>query len=176
MKKLLTTLLFSTLLLSSFSMVRAEDGNRSTVKDRISELKESFKNERDSRISERQGKRDERAEKHASRLSERFTNYYERLTTIIDKVQTRLTNMAADGKDVTASQSKLNDARTKLESAKTLSAEAINLFNSITADNYEAQKTIALSARDKANEARKAFLEVHSLIKEAVRLAKGIEK
>lgn len=178
MIKSLTISSFLILALLTPSFVRAdEDTTREgTLRDRIQQKMDNVKSKIEGRVEERQIRRDKRAENHANRLNERFGNYYDRLNKIIEKVQTRLTNMMADGKDVDASQVKLNEAKTKLEAAKALGDESVLLFNSIEADKFEAQKDIAISAKDKANEARKAFIESHKLIKESVKLARGLER
>lgn len=120
--------------------------------------------------------RDPRTELHSNRLGQSFNVFYRRLSVVITKIQTRLDNLKADGKDITASQAKLDEAKVKLEAAKVAGEEAVKLFNSISKEKYEEQKTVVLSARDKAIEARKLFLEAHKLLKETVRLAKGLEK
>jgi len=177
MKKTLS-LLITLAVLFTPNIVRAdEDGTREgTLRDRIQQKMENVKERVQNRVETRQVKRDERTERHAVRLQERFDNYYERLNKIIEKVQTRLTNLSADGKDVSASQSKLDEAKSKLTLAKTLADESVALFNSIEADKFETQKTIIQSAKDKANEARKVFIEAHRLIKDAVKLGKINER
>lgn len=178
MKKLLITSIFLFLAIINTSNVRAdEDSVRgAALKDRIQQKMDNVKSRIEGRVEKRQIRRDKRAENHANRLEERFTNYYDRLNKIIEKVQTRLTNMKSDGKDVTSAQSKLDEAKTKLESAKTLGSESVSLFNSIEADKLEEQKEVIVSARDKANESRKAYIESHKLIKESVKIARGLEK
>lgn len=177
MKKL-TLLLITLVFLFTPNTARAEnDGEREgTLRNRIQQKMDDVKSKIEGRIEERQIERDERAEKHAERLQLRFTNYYDRLNKIIEKVQTRFANMKADGKDISLAQAKLDEAKTKLELAKTLGDESVSLFNSIEADKFEIQKEIALSAKNKANEARKAFIETHKLIKEAVKLGKVSER
>ncbi len=177
MKKIIY-ILITLVFLFTPNIARAdEDGTREgTLRDRIQQKMENVKERVQNRVETRQVKRDERTERHAVRLQERFDNYYERLNKIIEKVQTRLTNLAADGKDVSSSQSKLDEAKSKLALAKTLADESVALFNSIEADKFETQKTIIQSAKDKANEARKAFIETHKLIKDAVKLGKINER
>lgn len=178
MRKIFASLLVLSIFIFNPVFVRAdEDGTRGgSLRERIQQKMDNVKANINGRIETRQIRRDERAEKHANRLQEHFENYYERLTKIIEKVQTRLTKMKADGKDVVSAQAKLDEAKNSLESAKTLGAESVSLFNSIEAGKFEEQKSVAISARDKANEARKAFIETHKLIKESVKLARGVEK
>jgi membrane-associated HD superfamily phosphohydrolase len=177
MKKILYFLITLVLLFTP-SIVQAEDSDdsRSTLRERIQTRMENVKERMQERVDTRQIRRDARAEKHAERLQTRFTNYYDRLNKIIEKVQTRLSNLLADGKDVTLAQNKLDEAKTKLSEVKVLADESFSLFNSIEADKFEEQKAVALSAKDKANEARKLFIEAHKLIKEAVKLGRINER
>jgi len=178
MKKFLLVSTFLSLVLLTPSFVNADEDNarESTLRDRLQQKMDNVKSRIEGRVEKRQIRRDKRAENHANRLEERFGNYYDRLNKIIEKVQTRLTNMKSDGKDVDTAQAKLGEAKTKLESAKALGSESVSLFNSIEADKFEEQKTIIDSAKSKADEARKSFIETHKLVKESVKLARGIEK
>lgn len=69
---------------------------------------------------------------------------------------------------------KLADAKVKLEEAKKYADESISTFKSIIQNNHEGQKEVAASAKELTEKARKLFMEVHSLIKEAVKLAKSV--
>lgn len=180
MKKILFILTVATFLVLPQSIIYAEDGvkTRSAVKERIQtrieEVKSNILERKEERAENRQERRDERTENHASRLSNRFEIYYDRLSKIITKVEERIGIIKESGKDVTSAESKLAEAKSKLEEAKTSGQESVDLFNSIEAENYESQKATAIEARDKANLARKSFIEVSKLTKESVRVARSL--
>lgn len=128
------------------------------------------------RIQEkRQEVRAKVAEVHANRLEKRFSFYYRRLSGLATKIENRLGIMAGNGKDVAAAQAKVDEAQVKLEEAKAAGDEAIAQFRAIDPDKYEAQRALALQARDMANEARSAFKAVWQLLKDAVALAKEVK-
>lgn len=113
---------------------------------------------------------------HAERLRYRFLEVYAaRFNTIIEKIRNRLVIMQEEGKDVAAAQAKLANAQVQLETAQKTTQAAINQFEAIDADNYEAQRELALQARDTAQQAREEFRSVLNLIKETVQLAKDAQ-
>lgn len=180
-KTIFVTTLF--LLLALFQTpVMAESGNdsglgdslRERIKERLESVKEEVQERRENQIQVREERRDQRAENHATRLRTRFDFYYQRLTKVIAKVQTRLDTLLSQGKDIKLAQDKLNQAKAKLEEAKKLGDEAIAMFEAIKPETYQEQRDQALKARDKANEARKAFIATIALIKEAVSLGKSL--
>ncbi|MBP9670542.1 hypothetical protein KBD75_04035 [Candidatus Woesebacteria bacterium] len=116
------------------------------------------------------------AENHANRLERRFTFYYSRLLNIISRFEKRLDILKADGKDISTVSAKLTDVKSKLESAKVKGVEAVNAFKAIDPAKFSEQKAEALVARDLANEARKLFVETHTLIKDALKSLKTMSK
>lgn len=185
-KIFLSTGLVAILLLTHITPTFAEN-NGKTAEERqnaLIERKEDLAQKREEKQEQLQERKDgiqqktqeTRAEilaKHAERLRHRFLEvYYDRFTKIIEKIQNRLTFMTGEGKDVAAAQAKLTEARTQLETAKSTTLAAIEQFQAVDGENYEAQKDQALKARDLAKQARDEFRGVLILIKEAVQLAK----
>lgn len=182
MKKLITTSLLFTLLLSP-SVVLAEENEfelKNTIRERIENKIESVKDGMMNR--ERQENQEEKrleirnrvAQVHANRLQHRFNVYYQRLSKIILKIEERLKNLQSEGKDITMAQAKLNEAKTKLEEAKKYADESVSTFTSIIPNEENGQKEVALEGRDLAEKARELFKEVLRLIKEAVRISKSL--
>ncbi|MFZ2199195.1 MAG: hypothetical protein WAV40_00160 [Microgenomates group bacterium] len=104
------------------------------------------------------------AQNHADRLEKRFDLYYARLSDIISRFEKRLAILKASGKTVTEVETQLAAAKTKLEEAKTKGTQAVAAF--------EAQPPQLLVARDSAQSARKLFIEVHGLLKNAIKSLK----
>lgn len=125
---------------------------------------------------ERQEIRSNVAENHANRLEKRFTAYYTRLNNIITRFQARLDLLKSQNKDISAIQTKLDSAKTKLGEAKTKGESAVAAFKAIDPVKFSEQKTQVLAARDLAVSARKAYLEVHELLKAALKELKTISK
>ena len=109
---------------------------------------------------------------YANRLTNHFDFYYQRFTNLIDKLEISLNNLASNGKDVADAQAKLAEAKMALGHAQLVGYEAIMIFEAIEPTQYEAQRDQVLQARDAAQQARVEYLEVLSLLKQAVRLAK----
>ncbi len=116
------------------------------------------------------------AENHANRLEKRFSFYFDRLTAIIVRFNTRLDSLNAKDPVVINLRSKLTTANTKLIEAKTKGDEAVDAFRGIDPSAFSEQKAAVLAARDMANSARKLFVEVHVLLKEAIKTLKTISK
>jgi len=108
---------------------------------------------------------------HALRLQRRFEFYYQRLSDIGDKLATRLQTLANEGKDVTAAQANLTNALMLLEEAKEQADASIAKFNSIDPEQYQAQRQLALQARDEAQLARLSFQQVLIQLRQTVQLA-----
>lgn len=108
---------------------------------------------------------------HALRLQRRFEFYYQRLSDIGDKLATRLQTLANEGKDVTAAQANLTNALMLLEEAKEQADASIAKFNSIDPEQYQAQRHLALQARDEAQLARLSFQQVLTQLRQTVQLA-----
>lgn len=149
---------------------------RQRIETKVREVKTNVLERKEERVERRQERRDGSLQNHADRLSNRFSIYYERLSKIISKVEERFAVIEENGKDLTLAKEKLELAKSKLEEAKMAADEAVSLFESVEPEKYEDQKEVALKARDMANTARKLFLEVKSLINEAVRIAKGVSR
>jgi hypothetical protein len=147
---------------------------KQTLREKIQEKINSFREKTEERVDNKLNFRDQRAALHADRLQVHFDSYYERITRIIEKVQKRLDVMKNNKKDVSGAQVKLDEAKLKLEEAKKLGDDAISIFNAIKPENYEEQRSEALRARDMAQEARKAFEAVLKLVKDSIKLAKVI--
>ncbi len=108
---------------------------------------------------------------HALRLQRRFEFYYQRLSDIGDKLATRLQTLANEGRDVTAAQANLTNALMLLEEAKEQADASIAKFNSIDPEQYQAQRHLALQARDEAQLARLSFQQVLTQLRQTVQLA-----
>lgn len=122
-------------------------------------------------LQQRTQARERVAAMHAMRLQRRFDFYYQRLTKITEKIETRLQLLVDQGVDVTSAQAGLNNAMMLLEEAMEKSNEAIAKFESIDPEDYQAQRAIALQARDEAQAARQAFQQALTELRQAVRLA-----
>lgn len=157
--------------------VQAEQSNsmmedRQEMMDERQEQREEKRVELQERMEEnkevRQEIRSNVAQVHAERLQIRFAGYYERLNKLMAKIQTRINQMSAEGKNVSTAQQKMNEAKTALTSAKTYGDQSLAKFKSIQPENYEAQRAIALEARDLAEKAREQFFQTLKLMKEVV--------
>lgn len=170
MKKHLYLSIFFVVLCSLFtSQVRAESAENVTrrrpdrpVQAEIQEI--------------RQERRSNVAENHANRLERRFAFYDSRLRNIITRFEKRLDILKADGKDITAVSAKLTEVKSKLESAKAKGVEAVAAFKAIDPAQFSEQKVESFAARDLAVATRKLYLEVHVLLKDALKALKVISK
>ncbi len=187
MKKYLHLSIFFVLCSVFISQVKAESDENVTRRRPDSPERVEIQEIRQDRREERQENREEVreqvqeirsnvAENHANRLERRFAFYYSRLSNIITRFEKRLDILKADGKDVTSVSTKLTEVKSKLESAKAKGVEAVNAFKAIDPAKFSEQKTQVLSARDLANEARKLFVETHTLLKDALKALKAISK
>ncbi len=142
----------------------------------VQEIKDGRQNLREQAQNQLQTLRSSVAQNHANRLERRFKFYFERLTNIITRFQTRLDTLKNKGTDVSTIQVKLDAAKTQLASAKSLGEQAVADFRAIDPAKFSEQKAQAQAARDQAMQARGAFLEVHKLLKDALKLLKTISK
>jgi len=138
----------------------------------VQEIKDGRQNLREQAQNQLQTLRSSVAQNHANRLERRFKFYFERLTNII----TRFHTLKNKGTDVSTIQVKLDAAKTQLASAKSLGEQAVADFRAIDPAKFSEQKAQAQAARDQAMQARGAFLEVHKLLKDALKLLKTISK
>lgn len=116
------------------------------------------------------------AQVHANRLTKRFDFYYMRFSNIITRFQTRLDILKSNGKDTPSTQAKLELVKTKLADAKTAGDAAIATLESIDPTKFSEQKSTRLAAKDQANKAVKLFIEVHTLLKDALKSLKTLTK
>ncbi len=187
MKKILSiTLTALILLLTSLSSVSAESSevvtrrrpDRDEEKAAIQEVRSVRQENRQERQDERQENRQEVrsnvAENHAERLENRFMLYHKRLSSILERFQKRLDILKASGKDISKIQVSLTSAVAKLAEAKAKGEGAVAAFRAVDPAKFVEQKAELLAARDLANQARKLFLEVHQLIKNALTELKEI--
>lgn len=105
---------------------------------------------------------------HAMRIQKRYTFYYQRLTSISEKIETRLEKLAEEGKDVTQGQERLADALKLLEQAMEKAETAQEGFNNVEPEDYQAQRRIALQARDDALQAQALFMQTLLEMRQAV--------
>ncbi len=133
------------------------------------EVRQENREERqEERQENRQERRDDIAENHGERLQNRFRKYSERLNALISKVEARIAKREAEGKENGDATVKLELAKTKLAEATKLGEDAIAMFLAIDPAKYSEQRTQAQAARDKAELARKAYIETVKLIKDAI--------
>ncbi|MBD3250681.1 MAG: hypothetical protein GF381_03895 [Candidatus Pacebacteria bacterium] len=138
------------------------------VKERV---RERVENAQEQAAQNRQQARERLAEIHARRLQRRFNFYYQRLTKLAEKLQTRLNQLELNPEVEQQVQEKLNQAFAYLETAQAQAETSVELFESIDPDQYQAQRQIALQARDQAMTARNNFRSALVELKEAVKLA-----
>ncbi len=142
---------------------------RTRIENKINAVKDNVQERKEIRVEDREENRAERrsefAKKHSERISKRFSAYYERINKIIIKVETRISD------NITARE-KLNEAKSKLETAKKLGDEAVTLFSSITTGNLGSNSETVQEAKDKANEARIAFVDTMKLVRDAIKITK----
>jgi len=139
--------------------------NREDAKKNMGEIKEEIQ-------ERKQERRSDIAEVHGKRLQHRFQVYYNRLNSMAKKIQNRFTTMSGEGKNVASAEAKVVEALAQIEEAKKYGDSSVAKFDSIDPETYEAQRQIALEAKDMAQEARDSFKLALSLLKEAVALAK----
>lgn len=147
----------------SFGQAIAEETRRMEVQKITREIKET-----------RQETRSNVAELHSKRLTQRFGFYATRLSGIIRRFEARLDVLKEGGKDTSTVQAKLDEAKTKLDEAIAKGKEAVAAFDAIDPARFSEQRAEAFAGRDLATEARKLFQEVHTLLKEAIRLLKAL--
>lgn len=141
---------------------------------KIEERKDEIEAKVTQRAGEKQERRTEIAQKHAINLELHFNAHYKRLATMADKIQTRINTFKSEGKDVSVAQAKLDSAKASLETAKSLGLEAIAAFKAIDPTQYEEQRDQALAAKQKAEQARKAFMTALEGMKETVKALKEL--
>lgn len=110
---------------------------------------------------------------HANRLQRRFNFYYQRLTKIADKIEARFDLLEAEGVDMTEARAGFSNAMLLLEEAREKANNAVARFEAIDPEEYQAQRQIALTARDEALQARDQFQQVVSEMIAAVQSAMG---
>ncbi len=108
---------------------------------------------------------------HTERLQRRFSFYDERLTAIGEKLQIRLQEMAADGIEVDEAQATLQRAFEALDAAGQNTETAIQAFEEIDPEQYQAQRQMALAARDVALEAHNQYQQALQLMIQAAQTA-----
>ncbi|MEO8581563.1 MAG: hypothetical protein ABI425_03175 [Patescibacteria group bacterium] len=158
---------------SNTLFLRREDNMEARVTKQEERI-ETMKAKVTERAGERQERRTDMAQKHAGNLETRFNEMYKRLSTLASKIQTRINAVKAEGKDTAAAQTKLDAAKASLESAKSLGQEAITAFKGIDPAKYDEQRSKALAAKDKAEQARKAFMTALQDMKDAVAALKAL--
>ncbi len=97
---------------------------------------------------------------HANRLQRRFNFYYQRLTKIADKIEARFDLLEAEGVDMTEARDGFSNAMLLLEEAIEKANGAVAKFEEVDPEQYQAQRQIALAARDEALQARQQFQQV----------------
>lgn len=152
--------------------VSANEDRVEARQERIQVRQETAIENKTERAQARQETRSDVAAKHATRLEQRFAGYYKRLSAILLKLQTRVD--AITDKDTTTAKAKLSQAKTKLEEAKVLGEKAVSLFKAIDPAKWSEQKSQAVTARDTAKAAHKAFKEAHALMVEAIKSLRSI--
>lgn len=108
--------------------------------------------------------------RHAERLEKRFADYARRLTNIADRLEQRINTTTPEFKQKEEALEKIAEARQLLSQAETGALDSISEFRSIDVIEYESYRSIALSARDTAEETRELFLEARKTLQEALRL------
>ena len=108
--------------------------------------------------------------RHAERLEKRFTDYARRLTNIADRLEQRINTTTPEFKQKEEALEKIAEARQLLSQAEVGALDSISQFRSIDVIEYESYRSIALSARDTAEETRELFLEARKTLQEALRL------
>ncbi len=178
MRKSLLLGLTLILLMPSHALAESDENVTRRRPDRPAqvEIQEIRQDRREERQENRQEVRSNVAENHANRLEKRFGFYFDRLNAIIARFNTRLNSLNSSDPAVVKIKTKLTLAKTKLLEAKTKGDEAIDAFRSIDPAKFAQQKAAALAARDLANSARKLYMEVHTLLKEAVKELKMVSK
>ena len=169
-------LLGLTLILLMPSYVLAESAENVTRRRPDRAERPAIQEIREEQRENREERRSNVAENHANRLEKRFGFYFDRLNAIVARFNTRLSTLNSSDPAVVKIKAKLTLAKTKLLEAKTKGDEAIDAFRSIDPAKFAEQKAAALEARDLANSARKLYLEVHTLLKEAVKELKMVSK
>lgn len=160
--------LFTALVTSSMSVQAKESFTQNRGDEKKAEVKTNIQ-EKKTEIQENvQAKKENVASNHADRLEKRFALYTKRLTSLADKIQTRIDKREQEGKKNGDAQLKVDTARKQLVLATELGAEAVKMFRAIEPAKYTEQRDQAIKARDKAKEARKAFVETHRLLREAI--------
>lgn len=150
-------------------------GQRNEFRQQRAEWKEDGKERREQVRERRLESVEARLHRHADRLDRRFTFYYSRLTLIADKIEKRLSVLSSDGKDVTDARAKLAEARSQIEAAKALGNQAVAAFSSImVTDDRDALRAAIKSAKDIVKQTREACRSAVSLLKETVRLVRGV--
>jgi hypothetical protein len=181
MKKYVAVVLTLTLFAPSLVLANSDENVTKRRPDRpanieIQEIRGERQDKREEGRAKMQDFRSHVAENHANRLSRRFAFYYNRLNDIITRFQSRLDSLKTAGKDTSAAQTALDKAKTSLASAKSKGDAAVAAFKAIDPAKFTEQKAEALAARDLANEARKLFLDTHTLLKDAFKALKVISK
>ncbi|KUK79593.1 MAG: hypothetical protein XD95_0277 [Microgenomates bacterium 39_7] len=111
------------------------------------------------------------AQLHARRVQKRFKFYNQRLSTIGEKLQNRFRVLEAQGYNLSAAQEQLEQALQKVELGVIQAEEATNQLNEINPEQYQAQRQMALEARDQIEQARISFQQALQLFKDAVQQA-----
>lgn len=122
------------------------------------------------RVTNRQERRADFAEQHAERIERRFNLYAEHLLNVASRIETRAQIMSKNGKNVSEALAKVTEARTYIDSAQVRGADAVSQFRSINPATYDAQREIALAARDLAEATREDFKTARDLLHEAVKI------
>lgn len=174
MKKYILLVTTAVLLFPSVAFAQSDENVTKRRPDRPNQAE--IQEIRQERMEDRQEIRSNVAQNHANRLERRFEFYYKRLTNIITRFERRLDILKADGKDVSAVNTKLTAVKTKLAEAKSKGDSAVAAFKAIDPAKFSEQKTQVLAARDLATEARKLFIETHTLLKDALKSLKAISK
>lgn len=115
------------------------------------------------------------AQVHGNRLENRFSMYEQRLRNIYDRLVRVVAEHKRQGQDVSSLERKLREADTKLDAAQAAADDAIEGFLAIEPEAYDEQRDAALAARDKAQEARRLFVEAHRLLRDIIADIKSLK-
>jgi hypothetical protein len=125
------------------------------------------------RMENLQERRDQVLENIASRVELRFTRHEERLQNWIDRATKHVTTMEGNGKNMTNAKKALETAKTSLATATKLGDDAVVKLRAVTPENWSAQKTDAMAAREAVKKAQVAYAQVVKDMQQALRELKN---
>lgn len=155
--------------------VSAQDSTLTPQQQRLNtqqQRQELRQENQEQRQENRHQRRSDIAGNHADRLEYRLQIYYPRLQQLVAKIQNQINRLSDDGNDMTRMQNQLDTVKENLRQANALWQQSINEFRAINPDDYQTQRTQALTASDHVQQARRLFVQVVQDLKEIVRRLK----